>query len=458
MAERAVSPVSFNVPRTTGIRKLATILRPTKMRRTATQPASFSVPGVDVDGRRNASSSPSLYSVSSEDSDLRSKILLDAETSDSVPLLSPTSSTFSSSASEGHGIHLPYRDAKQGVESLSSQETPDARAEADSSLTSSSPVTSLLEPNSTMHRAPRKLLQRITVVDTGHGESFDIDASSMHMTGGPVEPPKSPPLSPSEWIGTNKTKNRVLSVPPEPNDSPLTASSGSSPDTPRPHLLPDNDQMKRGDNLDFESPNLKSLAIPSRIERTRRRPRSASEPRLLLSSLEMSRHAGTVPSTPTDSSYTLFVPPDLNSGPSSSHTITPPTRQSSLPIPLLTMPDDVYFTAAGRRDSRLYLNSTLTSTSNDVPPSPMRRGHTYSNSEPLPDDSSILAPASQYAFWTGRKHSEPTSARPFENMTQLIEPAEEGDSTPVARKEVLWSGNWNRDDIQDVIRQLRSLR
>ncbi|KAJ7876098.1 hypothetical protein B0H14DRAFT_34719 [Mycena olivaceomarginata] len=47
MAERIGSPVSPE--RTSSIRKLTRILRPTKMRRAATQPASFSIPSANVE-------------------------------------------------------------------------------------------------------------------------------------------------------------------------------------------------------------------------------------------------------------------------------------------------------------------------------------------------------------------------------------------------------------------------
>ncbi|KAF8150438.1 hypothetical protein K438DRAFT_1865403, partial [Mycena galopus ATCC 62051] len=112
------------------------------------------------------------------------------------------------------------------------------------------------------------------------------------------------------------------------------------------------------------------------------------------------------------------------------------------------MPDDVYFTAAGRRESRIYSAPTY------VPPSPMRRGHAHTSSEPL-FPANDQRPPSRYDTRNGGK-KEPTSGRPFEDLTRAETPSE-GYSTPVSRKEEMWSGDWNRDDIQDVIRGLRSL-
>jgi hypothetical protein len=119
------------------------------------------------------------------------------------------------------------------------------------------------------------------------------------------------------------------------------------------------------------------------------------------------------------------------------------------------MPDDVYFTAAGRRESRMYISPDAGP--NYVPPAPMRRAHAHSNSEPvlLPVELDQGAPASRPTTWKGRK--EPTSGRPFEDRTRE-ETRADGDSTPVSRKEDMWSGTWNREDIQDVIRELRELK
>lgn len=87
----------------------------------------------------------------------------------------------------------------------------------------------------------------------------------------------------------------------------------------------------------------------------------------------------------------------------------------------------------------------------------MRRAHAHSNSEPvlLPVELDQGAPASRPTTWKWR--NEPTSGRPFEDRTRE-ETRADGDSTPVSRKEDMWSGTWNREDIQDVIRELRELK
>ncbi|KAJ7655725.1 hypothetical protein DFH06DRAFT_1200854 [Mycena polygramma] len=187
----------------------------------------------------------------------------------------------------------------------------------------------------------------------------------------------------------------------------------------------------------------------------RRRARSLSEPRSFLgSAVELSPHAETVPSTPTE--Y-IFAADDLNSRPRSSQTISPPPRQSSLvPSPNIRMPEDVYFTAAGRRESRMYISpDAAPNFVPAVPQAPMRRGHTHSNSEPVLLDRPT--PAMRHATWSGAK-KEPTSGRPFEDVLREEASSGEKDNTPVSRKEDMWSGNWNRDDIQDVIQGLRLLK
>lgn len=321
-----------------------------------------------------------------------------------------------------------------------------------------------------MNRAYEVGPKRIITTDK-HDRSIDSDTSSLRVAGKWGERAKLQPLSPSEWIGSNVLAKkaflggaRVSPVESE-NRSPLntsssSSSSSSSPVTPRPRPISANNHpwAKPGGDLDAVSGSDAIPEVPEAelLTEYRRRPRSASEPRSFLASpIETFRHSGTVPSTPTE--YIIPIP-DLDSGPKSSQTISPPPRQSSLSS---QMPDDVYFTAAGRRESRMYISPDAGP--NYIPPSsPMRRGHAHSSSVPLaviPADPNQKSPAMRYATWSGSK-KEPTSGRPFENLMrgEEVVPPVGGDSTPVSRKEEMWSGNWNRDDIQDVIRELRSLK
>jgi len=152
--------------------------------------------------------------------------------------------------------------------------------------------------------------------------------------------------------------------------------------------------------------------------------------------------------------------PDVDSGPipSSSPPVSPPPRKSSLNTLMpeeRPMPEDVYFTAAGRRESRMYISPYAVP--DQVPLAPLRRGHSYSSSEPVFPVK--LDGSSTSGTWAGSKIRRDSSGRPFEDATALgpISLPDE-DSTPVLRKEKSWSGKWNRDDIQDVIHELRLLK
>ncbi|KAJ7188789.1 hypothetical protein C8R46DRAFT_30146 [Mycena filopes] len=458
MAELS-SPVS--PARTTSISKLARILRPGRTRRAAAQPSSLTIiPASNGDGP-TPPSSPSIYSLSSG-SDSRQQ--LSAETSerpDSRPVLSPTASAFSSSVSEGHGdVGRPSQrpadytpaDLVNGRAELGSE--PNRKAQRLSANYSWA-----------MKRADGVRPHPIIITDTGDGYMQD-DAADLRTTGKWAERGTLRPLSPSEWIGANVLAKKAFigSTPVSPveseNLSPLVAASSpstSSPATPRPLSVYAN--MKPGD-LDPPLHTSHSYTLPEHRETTtlltehRRRPRSASEPRSFLRSpITLPRHHGTVPSTPTE--YILAVPA-LDSGPRSSAstvTILPPPRRSSLPSPS-PMPDDVYFTAAGRPESRMYISPDAAP--NYLPPAsaaaPTRARHAHTNSEPMLFADASAPMASRHF----PQKSEP-SGRPFEDSTSRTD-NKEGGSTPVARKEDMWSGNWNREDIQDVIRALRSLK
>lgn len=309
-----------------------------------------------------------------------------------------------------------------------------------------------------MNRPPGIRPQPIIITDEGDSYIND-NAASLRRAGNWAERGKLQPLSPSEWIGANVlAKKAFLGVTHSAMDSenrrPSAASScPSSPVTPRPLPISAYANLKPGWDLD---PPLRTglsdtteYRVPAVLTSYHRRPRSASEPRSFLRPrIDESRHPGTVPSTPTQ--YILAVPA-LDSGlksSASSVTIVPSPRRSSLPRPN-AMPDDVYFTAAGRRESRMYISPDAAP--NYVPVAPIRPRHAHTNSEP------VLSSGEPGGHHISHK-SEP-SGRPFEDYVARRDSSDNtGESTPVSRKEELWSGNWNREDIQDVIRELRSLK
>ncbi|KAJ7169163.1 hypothetical protein C8R43DRAFT_1121049 [Mycena crocata] len=457
--------------RTTSMRRLTNILRPTRRARAQSALSLPARPRANVDGS-SPPSSPSLYSLSS-DTGSRLK-LVSKDSTDFRSLGSPTSSTFSASASEGHGDTVaPARYATPELEldnvpaELKRAVPPSSRTMSSSSRESQASPVEMTDHTWAANRGYRIRPQRIIIADMDDRFN-DSETISLH-TG---ERGKLQPLSPSEWIGSNVHAKRAaflnvsqLSPVESESRSPSDASSSSaSPATPRPRPRPVSESnrlyLKPGGDLDTplctsRSETIPEGADPELLTEHRRRHRSASEPRSFLGTpVDVRRHAGTEPSTPTE--YIVTVP-DVDSGPksSSSQTISPPPRQSSLNSP---MPDDVYFTAAGRRESRMYISPDTAH--NHFPVSPMQRGHAYSSSDPvLPVDLQSYTSA-RFATWSGNKKREPTSSgRPFEDPpTRGTTPSSDGDSTPVSRREDLWSGEWNRDDIQDVIRELRSLK
>ncbi|KAJ7029995.1 hypothetical protein C8F04DRAFT_1114976, partial [Mycena alexandri] len=457
MAERG-SPVSPT--RTVSIRKLTRILRPGRTR-AAAQPSSLSIiPGSNGNGL-TPPSSPSIYSLSS-DNDSRQHLseISDRPESRPPPLLSPASSTFSSSVSEGHGDGRVLRDinkrpvdrttadlsnGRAGLVSPAEQDRKSKRVSADYAWA--------------MNRAPGARPRPIIITD--QGDSYiDDDAASLRRAGNWTERGKLEPLSPSEWIGGNILAKKAflgvtLSTMDSENRRPLAASCPSSPVTPRPRPVSVYANLKPGWDLDpplLTSGSHTTLEYrePALLTGYHRRPRSASEPRSFLRPrIDVSQHTGTVPSTLTE--YILPVPA-LEASPKSSAssvTILPSPRRSSLPRPK-PMQDDVYFTAAGRPESRMYISADAAP--NYVPVAPIRPRHAHTNSE------SVLSSGES----TGGHHfphkSEP-SGRPFENYVAWRDTSDspDGVNTPVSRKEEMWSGNWNREDIQDVIRELRSL-
>ncbi|KAJ7772034.1 hypothetical protein DFH07DRAFT_803476 [Mycena maculata] len=271
------------------------------------------------------------------------------------------------------------------------------------------------------------------------------------------------PISPSEWIGANVQAKKMflgagrLSPVESENRSPLdTSSSISSPATPRPWSYSVMGHSKPGGDLDTPMYVSRSPTIAetpdAELTEHRRRPRSASEPRsFLVPFIEVPRHAGTVPPTPTE--YLVPVAETESDGPKSFSisAVSLPPRKSSHHNP---MPEDVYFTAAGRRESRIYIPPDAAPNSVSLSP----RGHAYSSSDPV-FSAELGGPPARHATWSGSRKKEPSSARPFADvhLPGMASSADE-DNTPVSRKEELWSGEWNRDDIQEVIKELRSLK
>ncbi|KAJ6589965.1 hypothetical protein DFH09DRAFT_219762 [Mycena vulgaris] len=457
--------------RATSIRRLTNILRPT--RRAHAQP-SLSIPGADVDVQ-TPPSSPSLYSLSS-DSDSRPRLSDETDKAHFQPLVSPTSSTFSTSESEGHGDGLAHRRLGSTAKPPVDYTTPELDDRAEITRTPELPPTTpsrkpqrstveFADSTWPMDKGYRTQLQRIITADKDRGFTH-TDTSSLRAAGKWGERAKLQPLSPSEWIGSNvQAKKGFLGVgqlsPVESeNRSPLDASSSSpSPATPRPRPISEINRpySKAGGDLDTpHNGRSRTISIIPDVElltEHRRRPRSASEPRSFLGTpLEM-RHTGTVPSTPTGYIHPVSI---VDSSPMSTpvQPISPPPHNPSLHSP---MPEDVYFTAAGRRESRMYISPDAPP--DHVPLAPIR-GHAYSSSNPVfptESDTNTSSSTSRYSTWSGSKPKE-SSTRPFaDTVTRGATPLS-GDNTPVSRKEEMWSGEWNRDDIQDVIRELRSLK
>ncbi|KAJ7125201.1 hypothetical protein C8R44DRAFT_734488 [Mycena epipterygia] len=451
--------------RATSIRKLTNILRPT--RRAYAQPY-LRTPAPDVDSL-TPPSSPSLYSLSS-DSNSRPTLPSETDGAHFHPLVSPTISTPASSAFEGHGDGRTHGAVKHTIDYAMSELDND-RAEP-SSPVSSPNIFSRKSQRSPVDSAGYRLNrrysirpQRIIIADKDDG-FIDNETSSLRSAGKWGERVQLRSLSPSEWIGSNVHAKRVFMgvselSPVEPeNRSPLDGSSSessSSPATPRPQPISEINRphSKPGDTLDTplytsRSETITEVPDPEPLTEYRRRPRSASEPRSFLATPIMARRrTGTVPFTPTE--YILPAPDvDPDPTPDSLQTLSPP-HNSSLHSP---MPEDVYFTAAGRRESRMYISPDAAP--NHVPLSPR---HAHSNSDPgFPTELGNYSSTSEsvrYATWNGLKKS----GRPFEDAIRRgAMLMADGDSTPVSRKEELWSGEWNRGDIQEVIKELRSLK
>ncbi|KAF7296040.1 hypothetical protein MKEN_01419000 [Mycena kentingensis (nom. inval.)] len=464
MSRQPPDPVS--PLRTNSFRKLANnFLRPSRR-------AAPSLAKLDSDGP-TPPSSPSLYSLSSE-GESRSNLPDEAQT------LSPTSSNFSMSASEGHGDAGPIRRpaalelVTAGLEldrsALNSPTRRPQRTSADFSWAMNT-------------KRPRP--QRI-IIDNDNEDAFiNSDAASVRA-GGIWDVPM--PLSPAEWLAPMR-KGAVVVVQDEEAEvdvapTPLSpvegaSSSESSPATPR--FRPTSD-MHGPARLDVKPvADVQDAHTPRIAEQPSglvagRRARSSSEPqRLFLASAGpavASGQAGTVPSTPTHSRPGFIMPvsdlvprsPPSIRGPSFAPSPAPSiasSRRSSMTVnnPSPTTPKPAE-DASARRESRIYITPDAGAFTN--------RGHTHSNSEPtLPTPLSETDPASgslRYATWNSyrkRNRAATTSAKPFDDAT--LNEAEEGtkaagDSTPVLRKEQMWTGEWNRDNIQDVIHGLRSLR
>ncbi|KAJ7503060.1 hypothetical protein B0H11DRAFT_2223157 [Mycena galericulata] len=447
------SPVALG--RTTSIRKLTQIWRPT--RRVRAQP-SLSIPDSVVDSP-TPPSSPSLYSLSSN-SDSHPKLSPETETS-------PTFSTFSASEERGSN-HTSLIPVKHPVQYASSDLTSD-RGELDTLAAAPSPVAlrkarrssvDLGDYTRAVNKAHRIRPPRILISDKDGG-FLEVENSDIASAGQWSERAKLQPLSPSEWIGANVQAKKVLGLDQaspigSENRSPLDApSSSSSPVTPRPrpHSVFNRPFSKQGGGLTISPYTITECSELEPLTEQHRRTRSVSEPRSFLGTTTQDdvRHAGTVPATPTE--Y-IFPVRDVGIGLefTSSPTIFPPPRNSSFRS---AMPEDVYYTAAGRRESRIYI--TPDAAPNSVPFSPVR-GHAYSSSDPVFHvPLNAQSSSGRFATRNSSKRKEASSARPFEDVSSPGA-IPDGGSTPVLRKEEDWAGEWNRDDIRDVIRELRYLK
>ncbi|KAJ7072758.1 hypothetical protein C8F01DRAFT_259763 [Mycena amicta] len=333
---RLASPISPS--RTTSIRKLTNILRPSR-----------SAPRPDHDST-SPPSSPSLYSLSSE-SESRSK--LTDGLSEEEPLLSPSLST---SASGEHGDYLARKPPPLELD------TAGLELNVDHDRLLNSPTRPAPRPQRTsadfswaMNKRVRP--QRIIIADKEDGY-ITSDASSLRA-GGIWDAP--PVVTPSEWLASTR-KGMVFQEVSSPLSPDGTSSSGSSPATPR--VRPTSEMhrnVKPGAQVDSagHSPSITGAPSPQRA-------RSSSEPQRLFlgknSPTSSSPHASTVPTTPTGS-RSGFITPDATelvaSSPPPPPPPPPPPSSLSSPItprPKARMPDDVYFTAAGRRESRMYIS------------------------------------------------------------------------------------------------------
>ncbi|KAJ7747750.1 hypothetical protein B0H16DRAFT_916146 [Mycena metata] len=199
MTERG-GPVSPT--RTVSIRKLTRILRPGRTR-AAAQPSSLSIiPGSTGDGL-TPPSSPSIYSLSSDDDSRQHLSEISERPESGPPPLSPASSTFSSSVSEGHGDgRVPGDISKRAVDHATA-DLSNGRAELVSPAEQNRKSKRLSADYAwAMNRPPG--IRPHPIIITDEGDSYINDsAASLRRAGNWAERGKLQPLSPSEWIGAN---------------------------------------------------------------------------------------------------------------------------------------------------------------------------------------------------------------------------------------------------------------
>lgn len=142
-----------------------------------------------------------------------------------------------------------------------------------------------------VHKARGVRPQRIIIADK-LGRSIDDDTPSPSLPTAEKwgERAKLQPLSPSQWIGSNVRAKTVLGeLSPSALESAsgsvlTTSSSSSSPATPRPRPVSEINHPSPKPEVDLGKPSqrITELQESELLTETRRRPRSASEPRSFL--------------------------------------------------------------------------------------------------------------------------------------------------------------------------------
>ncbi|KAF7297958.1 hypothetical protein HMN09_01016700 [Mycena chlorophos] len=458
--------------RTTSMRRIARIWRP----RRGPGP-SYSPP-----------SSPSLYSLSDE-SESRPRLGFEGEhppppleeDEEPRPSLSPTTSTFSSSDGLGGGLRTPPTSLEIVTVGLAGIDRSGLNSPTNSTHTRRPQRNSAdLSWANKQQQHQRSRPERIIIADSASSLSDTASLRSGRVWDVPAV------MSPAEWLASTRNKEQDLP------STPVSPHSSESPDTPRFRATSDMQQERvhpipkpvQKPGIEFEAIDVHGGGPGHGPVLAGSRTRSSSDPhRSFLGNGSGNgpappppphhhAYASTAPATPTsgfiitEKSASASLPPPLP--PASTST---PSRRSSMnspsPSPNTPRPpsDDVYFTAAGRRESRLYANAN--GPNMDPPTRPV---HTHSNSEPKipPATPPVDQDPTRYATWNSyRKRAatvttgnRPAAARPFEDSVQGDADVMYlyTDNTPVSRKEQMWSGEWNRGSIHEVIQELRELR
>nr|GAT56201.1 predicted protein [Mycena chlorophos] len=433
-------------------------------------------------------SSPSLYSLSDE-SESRPRLGFEGEhppppppleeDEEPRPSLSPTTSTFSSSDGLGGGLRTPPTSLEIVTVGLAGIDRSGLNSPTNSTHTRRPQRNSadLTWANKHQHQQ-RSRPERIIIADSASSLSDTASLRSGRVWDVPAV------MSPSEWLASTRNKEQDLPS----TAGPVSPHSSESPDTPRFRGTSD---MQQERVHPIPKPGIEAIDVHGGGPGhgpvlAGSRTRSSSDPyRSFLGNGNgpappHHAYASTAPATPT--SGFIITNPEKSASlpplpPASTSTSTPSRRSSmnspspspSPNTPRPTPSDDVYFTAAGRRESRLYANANGLNMNMD-PPTLTRPVHTHSNSEPkIPPATSTATPPvdqdpTRYATWNSyRKRAATVTARPARPFEDSVQGDADvmylyTDNTPVSRKEQMWSGEWNRGSIHEVIQELRELR